>query len=220
MKIDLAGNKIELLSSKAIFIEESKTLVVSDLHLGKSSHFQRNGIAITNEIDEGDIDKLKKIVEQKNPDQVIILGDLFHAGKSVSEFKLKDLLQSDTFKRTHLVLVEGNHDKFERKFYSSLGFNLITKEYETIEDLVFTHYPQDQSNIDTGKINISGHIHPGYKLKIGPKSYKKFPCFWRKDNQLVMPAYGKLTGNYTIRPKPGNTLYLIEDNLIESIKIQ
>ena len=37
-------------NQKAIFWEREKTLIISDLHVGKSAHFRKSGIAVSSEI--------------------------------------------------------------------------------------------------------------------------------------------------------------------------
>ena len=46
MEIKIEGQTLKLFSEKAICWVEEKTLIISDLHLGKIAHFRKEGIAI------------------------------------------------------------------------------------------------------------------------------------------------------------------------------
>jgi hypothetical protein len=43
---DISGVSVRLLHEKAMFIPEVNTLVVSDLHIGKTAYFRKKGIAL------------------------------------------------------------------------------------------------------------------------------------------------------------------------------
>ena len=45
-KIELFGEKLDLLPQKAIYYPQHKTLLAADLHLGKAGHFRNAGIAV------------------------------------------------------------------------------------------------------------------------------------------------------------------------------
>jgi metallophosphoesterase superfamily enzyme len=46
MQIEIRDNHFDLLIQKAIFWQEKQTLLIGDLHLGKITHFRKEGIAI------------------------------------------------------------------------------------------------------------------------------------------------------------------------------
>ena len=39
---------LEMLPSRALFLPQTKELLISDIHLGKAEYFQQNGIPLTN----------------------------------------------------------------------------------------------------------------------------------------------------------------------------
>ena len=43
---------LEMLPSRALFLPETKELLICDIHLGKAEYFQQNGIPLTNDFDE------------------------------------------------------------------------------------------------------------------------------------------------------------------------
>ena len=52
---------IEMLPSRALFLPETKELLICDIHLGKAEYFQQNGIPLTNNSDENNFTRIKKL---------------------------------------------------------------------------------------------------------------------------------------------------------------
>ena len=75
----LKENNFLLSSQRCLFWIEQKILIVTDLHLGKSGHFRKNGIAIPQTIFKEDIQRLFDQITFYKPTQLIIVGDLFHS---------------------------------------------------------------------------------------------------------------------------------------------
>lgn len=53
--INIKQQNLVLTNQRALFWKETETLVLSDLHLGKTAHFRKNGIALPSEIIEKDL---------------------------------------------------------------------------------------------------------------------------------------------------------------------
>ena len=71
------GQTFLLSAQRTIFWEEEKTLILSDLHLGKSGHFRKSGIAIPQNLYKEDLFRLLNEIQFFRPKQLIIVGDLF-----------------------------------------------------------------------------------------------------------------------------------------------
>ena len=63
-----------------MFWEKEKALVLSDLHIGKAAHFRKNGIALSNQVFESDLQRLSILIEHFKPEKLVVVGDLLHAG--------------------------------------------------------------------------------------------------------------------------------------------
>ncbi len=68
-----------LSANRTVFWEEEKTLILSDLHLGKSGHFRKSGIAIPQNIFKEDMQRLLSEIKYFNASKLLIVGDLFHS---------------------------------------------------------------------------------------------------------------------------------------------
>ena len=73
------NNNFLLSASRCIFWEEEKALILSDLHLGKSGHFRKHGIAIPQSVFKEDMQRFAAQIQFFKPTSLIIVGDLFHS---------------------------------------------------------------------------------------------------------------------------------------------
>ncbi|MGV0919230.1 hypothetical protein ACTS94_02405 [Empedobacter falsenii] len=56
------------------------------------------------------------------------------------------------------------------------------------------------------KFVISGHLHPGIRMKTPVGRFVKFPCYIVSDFQLILPAFSSFTGLDT-KNHPKNSSY-------------
>ena len=101
---------IEMLPSRALFLPQTKELLICDVHLGKAEYFQQNGIPLTNNSDENNFTRIETIVRKYSPEKLIILGDLFHSKYSISKSLQKKVEGLPKLLKTNVELVLGNHD--------------------------------------------------------------------------------------------------------------
>ena len=183
---NIEGENLTFTNLRAIYWAKEKTLIISDLHVGKSAHFRKNGIAIPAGILEKDLKNLEKLIEHFEVHHLLIVGDLFHAGKNgdleiFCEWRKK-------FSSLKLTLIKGNHDRIKKEFYQENCIDLIEECLE-IGPFKFIHEPKIEENT----FSISGHIHPG--VVFGTHKEKlKLPCFAYSKNQLILPAFSEFTG--------------------------
>jgi uncharacterized protein len=207
---NILGNTFLLSANKTIFWEEEKTLILSDLHLGKSGHFRKAGIAIPQNIIKEDLFRLLSEIQFFKPEKIIIVGDLFHSTMN-KEHELFLRWRKDI---SHIAihLVKGNHDILDTAWYASA--NIIVHENNfTIENFIFTHDVNDEKNIEE-KYCFSGHIHPSIIMKGTGRQNMKLACFYFSKNYAVLPAFGKFTGTFSLTPKKGDSVFVLVENKI------
>jgi DNA ligase-associated metallophosphoesterase len=200
-EIRLAGELFYLLFHKALFRPAKKQLILSDVHLGKASHFRKKGIALPPQSHLKDLDKLEYLLKKWTPKSVLILGDLFHSHYNKEWFWFMALLKS--FPRTKFILVEGNHD-----ILSSSEYNLpnLSKKVQIDEDhFIFSHAPLE----DPPKINICGHVHPGIRITGVARQSITLPCFYFNGRHFILPAFGDLTGLAILEKEIFSDYYLV-----------
>ena len=185
-EIIFSGEKLLLSNHRVIFWDAQKTIILSDLHIGKAAHFRKSGIAISSEILVDDLKNLELLIYHFQAEKVIIVGDLFHAGYN------SDL---DLFKKwraqfsQEFILIKGNHDRLKCEHYENLGI-ICEENHLQISNITFIHEPK---NPEENTFYISGHIHPGFVLK-GKTERLRLPCFAVSELQIILPAFSKFTG--------------------------
>jgi DNA ligase-associated metallophosphoesterase len=207
--IKIRQETFTLTNQRALFWEEQKALILSDLHIGKTAHFRKNGIALANQIMKNDLERLSILIEYFKPEKFIVVGDLLHAGDNsdVDEFCSWRNQYSDL----QFHLVEGNHDRISKKLEAKLCLNFKSELLE-INDFMLIHDFEKKHP----KFQITGHIHPGFVINSAVKKIK-LPCFVVTENQILLPAFSEFTGLDTKNlPKKGR-FYVFTDAEIYEI---
>lgn len=184
--ITFGGQKLTLTQQRAIHWEAEQTLILSDLHLGKAAHFRKHGISLPSTISMQDLSRLQQLLVHYHPRMVIIVGDLIHAGTNNEVNALADLTAG--FPHTQFILIKGNHDRPKASYLAEIGIHTILDKFQ-LGGLDFVHHPTF-GNTPT----ISGHIHPGVRIRLPHKKYLRFPCYAVMENQLILPAFSMFTG--------------------------
>jgi DNA ligase-associated metallophosphoesterase len=203
-KVTLMGQTLTLHPLAAAFWEETSTLLLADLHLGKVSHFRKNGAAVPDAAASANLDRLIALMLEFKPLRVLFLGDLFHSVYNPEWEAFEGLLA--LFPDTRFDLVQGNHDILPAAFFQRANIHLHPQVLES-GPFIFSHEPLPDGA--SASYNIGGHIHPGVRLKGIGKQYLKLPCFYFGTQQGLMPAFGIFTGLGEIRPKAGEAVYVI-----------
>ena len=210
----VSGNHFILSADRTVYWEEEKALILSDLHLGKSGHFRKNGIGIPQDVFKEDMQRLVAAIQLYKPAKVIIVGDLFHSHEN-KEHELFLKWRNDLPGiQVHLVI--GNHDILPGKWYSAAALE-IHKSQLIIGDFIFTHDINDTS-ITEGKYYFSGHMHPCIKLRGLGKQFVQLPCFYFNETYAVLPAFGKFTGTYALPIHKTDTVFALAGDKV--LKVQ
>ena len=188
--------------------KEKSMLLISDVHLGKVSHFRKFGAAVPSPAAQKNFILLDEIVTHFQPFQICYLGDLFHAALN-KEWQLFENWVAKT--PSEIILVAGNHDIIAPEKFESVGIQIF-KEL-CIDDFLLTHHPEER----TGFFNFCGHIHPAIRLQGFGRQRVKLPCFFKSKHQMILPAFGEFTGNHTLTPKKEDEIFVIAEG--EVLKI-
>jgi DNA ligase-associated metallophosphoesterase len=193
--------EIQLLPEGAAFLPRTASLVIADVHLGKSATFRARGLPVP-EGDTGvDLTRIRNLVHETHARQIIIAGDLFHAPAGVTA-DLAALLEA--FIGTlgiPLKLIRGNHDAKLRK----LPAGLTASSHLDDGDIRIIHDPKDAS---PDHLNIAGHLHPVARIPDGRRTSLRLPCFLFRERTLVLPSFGSFTGGSIVHPEPGDRIFI------------
>lgn len=212
----LRKQQLWISSERCIFWEETKSLIVSDLHFGKTGHFRKSGIAVPQNVFKEDLHRLIAQIQHFQPRSVIIVGDFFHSKVNKELEWFQKWRQS--FPEIVIHLVRGNHDILQREWYDAC--NIVLSEKEMIQDrFTFIHDITDNAIRIEGEPKqyyFSGHIHPGVRVSGIGKQSLCFPCFYFGRQYAVLPAFSRFTGVALIEPdRTGNIFAIVENKLIQ-----
>jgi uncharacterized protein len=191
------------LISKTLFLEESGTLIIGDLHLGYEQMLKQQGIAFpVNQLEQTKKEIAKVIQElgKENIKKIILLGDLKHyfSFDKSEKFIVRDFLEflEEFVPPKKIILIKGNHEKFEldkRKYY----------DFYIQDKIIFTHGHKDFPKLWDKKIKtiIMSHIHPAVTLKEAVKK-EKFKAHlmgrYKKKNIFILPSFFPLVSGTEI----------------------
>ena len=200
-----------LSAHRALYWQEQKALILSDLHFGKTGHFRKAGIAVPQSVYKEDLQRLLDLIQYFKPEQIIAVGDLFHSHQNL-ELDLFKRWRKD-FSYLHFNLVKGNHDILKEGWYKDADIEVM--DDLTLGNIRFTHqHCETEENV----FSFCGHIHPGIIINGIGKQSLRFPCFYFTSDHCILPAFSKFTGLATIQPSAKDVVYAIVETSL--IKIQ
>ena len=202
MNIEFAGQTLQLLPEKGVIWKEEKTLIISDLHLGKIANFRKEGIAIPASGLISNFIKLDQLILNNNIWRIIFTGDIFHSDWNYEweifcEWRAK-------YHSIEMHIVKGNHDFLPEHCYH--GF-IVHDDTFVFSPFTFTHHPSDEIAEDI--YIIAGHIHPVIRLTERRGNGMRLPCYYFTEQQLILPSFGYFTGGHAIQPTDGDRIIAI-----------
>lgn len=206
LEIFLNSERFLLLPQKALYRPHYRQLILGDIHLGKATHFRKQGIPMPAQSHLKDIDTMHYLLDTWKPETVMILGDLFHSEYNKEWLWFQSLLMY--YPTTQFILVEGNHDILPLASYELPNLLKIGQVQEL--DLIFSHYPLNKPE----KFNICGHIHPGIRLTGDARQSVSLPCFYKNKTHLILPAFGDLTGLKLLEREEDSEYFLVYENRV------
>lgn len=206
----LRGQHWRLSAGRAAYWEEQRALVIADLHVGKSAHFRKAGIAVPANIVQDDLYRLQQLITKYDPVRVIVVGDMFHseANNEVQYFRI----WRNQFPHIRFELITGNHDIMPAAVYEQLG--IIIQPFLQLGDIYFVHDLKDQPAPLNGRYVLSGHIHPGVWMVGYGRQKLRLPCFYFGGQGAVLPAFSAFTGMYSVEPEESSAVFVIAEKKI------
>jgi DNA ligase-associated metallophosphoesterase len=200
----LRGQQLWLSPHRCLYWEEERSLILSDLHFGKTGHFRKAGIAVPQSVYREDLLRLLSLIQYFQPRQLLVVGDLFHS----RENKELDLFLRwrEDFPHLGIRLVLGNHDILRADWYVKAGIE-VREGVLQLGEFAFVHDIEDAD--ETGPYYFSGHLHPGIRINGMGKQSLQFPCFYFGGEYAILPAFGRFTGTVSIEPGMESNVFAI-----------
>ena len=197
------GQVLMLLPEKCIFLPESDTLLVADVHIGKAVSFRALGVPVPGGTTGETLALLTSLVRRLALRRIVFLGDFLHSARSHAPATMAAVAQ---WRREHpgleLTLVRGNHD-------DRAGDPPAHLDIEAVDEplmhggLALCHHPQPHA----GAYGLAGHLHPCINVGGRAHDWVRLPCFWFTPQFGVLPAFGAFTGMQAIRTARGERVF-------------
>jgi len=209
----IIGDEHLILSNeRALFWEDEKTLIVADLHVGKTGHFRKAGIGVPTGVYKDDLHRLLAQILFFKAERLVIVGDLTHSIAN-REMDLFRKWRKD-FSLLDVHLAKGNHDILDKRWYEEVNIKVHNNPLK-IKQFLFVHdILKPKLQIEGGKYAFSGHIHPGITLKGKGKQALHFPCFYFTMHHCILPAFSRFTGTYRVDPQKNEKVFAVVEKEI------
>lgn len=192
-ELDWHGHALQLLPQRALWDPQQRLLLVADLHLGKAESFQASGVPLPSDGDLTNLNRLLELAQHHHPTAVVVLGDLIHGPLGLTLALRHKLAALPELLGCPLRLVGGNHER------GSWIEGLAAEPAQRAGPLWLSHEPCTAP--DPSLLTVCGHVHPVALLGQGADRLR-LPCFAldRRQRQLLLPAFGDLTGGHPCPP--------------------
>ncbi len=199
MLLDLAGETVRLLAERAVLWR--RTVLVADVHLGKSDTFRHFGLPVPDGDLDTDLARLSRLVLDTGAERVLVLGDLVHSANGLNPDVVDRVASWRSALDAELELVPGNHDRFD----PPASWRVRQRPDGHVEGpFRFVHQPHTRAGVYTW----CGHVHPAAVVGRGRHALR-FACFWLGAEQGMLPAFGTFTGGLAVRPAPGDRVVAV-----------
>lgn len=209
----VAGEHLVLLPERAIYWSARKALLVADVHLGKDSAFRSLGIPVGPETTQSTLDRLTCLVEETTPEELWVLGDLWHAKVGRTPAAVDAFLRwREAHEGLQMTLIEGNHDRRSGALPPEANMGEVSEPY-VVGPFGLCHYP----DVETSAYRLAGHIHPSVVLQGPARQALRLPCFIFGPEGGLLPAFGDFTGTAVCRPTKNDQVFVIGENRVFAV---
>jgi DNA ligase-associated metallophosphoesterase len=208
--IEAGGEALSLLPEKAAFLEDHRTLLIADAHIGKAVSFRLLGVPVPRGTTSETLGRLATLVERTGARRVVFLGDFLHSSRSHAASTMATVAR---WRLAHaaldLVLVRGNHDDRAGDPPSALGFTVVDEPLK-LGGLALCHHPMRRE----GRYVLAGHLHPCVTVSGRAHDSLRLPCFHIGPQVGVLPAFGSFTGMHPIAVRESDRVFAIADDRV------
>ncbi|MEM1347174.1 MAG: ligase-associated DNA damage response endonuclease PdeM [Myxococcota bacterium] len=210
--LTVAGETLELLPERAVFWPARSMVLVADLHWGKTDSFRAEGLAVPAGLLDDELSRLSAILERTECKEVMILGDLVHDRRGLTE-RVCDAVAAwrTQWTEVDITLVRGNHDRYVHRMPEDWR---VDEAYEDLRrpPFVLTHEPEPSGH---GYV-LAGHLHPTVELRSG-RQRLRLPCFHFGRDVGVLPAFHTFTNGLRVQRVKGSRTFAIAEGAVVEV---
>ncbi|QNP49674.1 ligase-associated DNA damage response endonuclease PdeM [Diaphorobacter aerolatus] len=194
LEVRIAGHEFIALPERALYWPTHRTLMIADLHLGKSDTFRSFGIAVPIDVQMHDLQRLNGLLDALKPESLVILGDFVHGAIVGSQTSHAWRKLREAHHSTRFILTRGNHDRTvlaEQWLIDDLVPSLLLGD-----DVLLSHEPaHSRTSHKEFSLNIHGHKHPVFR----PHHWNRaMPAMVFEGTELALPAFSHFTAGVRV----------------------
>jgi putative SbcD/Mre11-related phosphoesterase len=205
-------------ASGALWLEDSRTALIADTHLGYGWAQRRRG-ELGPVHDDRSEPKLQALLDELQPRRIVVLGDFVHAPKpgaaerAAIERTIKSLQRA-----AELILIRGNHDRAFARDFAHMGLPLLDEW--SCGGVVARHGDRLHEALPEDTHLVLGHLHPVLFFRDAAGAKHRVRLFLTNPHLTVIPAFSPYSAGYEINDGlPGDLHSLFRDAPIQAIAV-
>ncbi|MGQ0649324.1 MAG: ligase-associated DNA damage response endonuclease PdeM [Gemmatimonadaceae bacterium] len=212
LPIRLAGERVVLRGDRTLLWPRVRTLIVADVHAGKTESLRREGVALPDGPLFDDLVRLAAAIEDTGAERLIVVGDLVHDAQGLTPGVREFVTRWRRTVPCRLDLVIGNHDR---------KVSALPDEWDLARhdpSLVVSPFAFCHDMPVAGRYSLVGHIHPAVRLS-GARDSARVPCFHIGTQAMVLPAFSSLTSGATVRVEDGEEVVAVVQGYVIRLRL-
>ena len=127
----------------AVYIPKSRTIVLSDIHIGFEESLNKQGVLVPRIYFRHLYEKTKSLLNALRINTVIINGDLKHEFGTISTTEWRHTLRFlDLFREKQVFLIKGNHDTILGPIAKKQNVKLV--DHYTTDNILIIHGDEEK----------------------------------------------------------------------------
>lgn len=205
--LEVQGEPIRLLACRGALLPARSTLLIADLHVGKSEAYRAWGVPVPAGITDDALHRLRQTILANQVRRLLVLGDLVHAAKGLTGDVVAGFAAWRSTLNIDVVLVRGNHD---RRIVMPPEWRLDDAGAALEEGpFRFVHDACDANGLFTW----CGHLHPTVRL-VDRFSCVRLPCFHISPRNGTLPAYNAFSRGLVVERAEGDRVFAVAEGAV------
>jgi DNA ligase-associated metallophosphoesterase len=207
--LTIANETVTLLPQRAVWWGRCKTLLISDLHLGKVETFASVGVPLPAMM-HTQLATLSALISATQCERVLMLGDVLHAPAGLTPLMIDEVARWREQQGSSFAIVPGNHDRHIEKVANWWNMQVLPDVHHE-GPFAFTHIPREIA----GKFTWAGHVHPVVKLRSSSDTLKLW-CFVMDEaaRVAILPAFCDFTSGGRFERTPSTRVFAIAEGQV------
>lgn len=217
----MLGPGVAALAGRAAWIAASRTLVLADVHLGKTETLAAFGAPMPAKMHAALLTRWAGLVSREQAARVVIVGDLLHARAGLTPLLVDEVAawRREALRGVEVVLIPGNHDRSHASIASA--WDIVVREPCVREgNVLYVHDPAHVAPgaLSAGDVAICGHVHP-VVCAGGVHGSVRAACFVvdadpRGGAIAILPAFTDFSRGASVGPQLGRRVIAAVDGVL------